>query len=470
MIFIYSSKEIKKGMKYMAYKGIDVSSYNGTIDWNKVKAAEVAFTMLRMGYSTTIDKRFIQYYKNAKSANLVLGGYWFSYALDVSQAAQEADICIKLLKQYPLDLPIYYVFEDDSDRWAKQKNVVMNKQLRTEIIQTFCSKLQSKGYKVGIRCNENYIVNKVNWNILNKWPLWLAKWVNYGGPRPTTYVDSNMVSVRWGNPDCWQFSDNGKVNGINTNINLNYWYKELPQKQKKEELKIYQDTYTKNGLIFHKCKSFRVVYHDALKVGANYYNYINAGFFGNYKSNGGQIFTLPVANLVCDPLNIPAQGKEYVMPHLKNNKLYWDCNNNSSTQFKNKLVSTLIIPRTGKPYIADVMAPQDCVYAISGVPTLRNYKDVDYYKYVKLQGWDESCMYGTSRNWVGIRDGQIWIISGKTTSQNYIYGMEFYNKIKDEGFQDIICLDGGGSYIYKQGNTTKKTFENRRVNTLIVFT
>ena len=48
--------------------------------------------------------------------------------------------------------------------------------------------------------------------------------------------------------------------------------------------------------------------------------------------------------------------------------------------------------------------------------------------------------------------------------------MEFWNKVKDEGFQDIICLDGGGSYIYKKANVIKKTTENRRVNTLIVFT
>ena len=233
----------------------------------------------------------------------------------------------------------------------------------------------------------------------------------------------------------------------------------------------YADNYTKNGLTFQRCKSFRIVYHDSEKVGANYYNYINAGFFGNFSTSGGRLFTLPVANLVCDPWNVPAEGKEYILPHIKGSKLYWNCADNHSTQFKNKNVSTLIVPKSGKPYIVDTaVVPNDCLYAISGVPTVRNYDDVDYYKYVKSQGWDDSCMYGTYRNWLGIRDGQIWIITGKTATKNYIYGMEFWNKVKDEGFQDIICLDGGGSYIYKKANVTKKTAENRRVNTLIVFT
>lgn len=452
----------------MAYKGIDVSSHNGNINWSQVRNS-VDFVIFRMGYSTTTDKKFVEYYKGAKAAGLAMGGYWFSYALNVTQALAEADACINLLKQYPLNLPVYYDFEDDTQRWAKQNGIIYTKELRTSIVQAFCSRLKSKGYQVGVYFNENYLYNFVNWSTLKKWPLWLAKWVNYSGSRLTGYtVDANQVATKWGTADCWQFSDSGKINGISGTVDLNYWYKELPNKQ---VIKTYSDNYTKNGLTFQRCKSFRIVYHDAAKVGANYYNYINAGFFGNFRTKGGQLFTLPVANLVCDPWNVPIEGREYILPHIKDNKLYWSCNDNHSTQFKNKAISTLIVPRSGKPYIADtVSVSTDCLYAISGVPTVRHYDDVNYYQYVKPQGWDDSCMGSAVRNWIGVRDGQIWIITGKTTSNNYIYGMEFWNKVKDQGFQDIICLDGGGSYIYKKGATTKKTSENRRVNTLIVFT
>ena len=453
----------------MAYKGIDVSSHNGNINWSDVRGV-ADFAIFRMGYSTTTDKKFVEYYKGAKAAGLALGGYWFSYALNVTQAIAEADACINLLKQYPLDLPVYYDFEDDTQRWAKDNGIIYTKELRTSIIQAFCSRLKVKGYKVGVYFNENYLYNFVNWNTLQKWPLWLAKWVNYSGVRPSGYsVDPSQVATKWGTADCWQFTDSGKLPGMTGNVDLNYWYKDLPNKK---TIKTYADNYTKNGLTFQRCKSFRIVYHDAAKVGANYYNYINAGFFGNFRTKGNQLFTLPVANLVCDPWNVPVEGREYILPHIKDNKLQWSCADNHSNQFKNKKVSTLIVPRSGKPYVADTMSvsASNCLYAISGVPTVRNYQDVDYYKYVKPQGWDDSCMYGTSRNWLGIRDGQIWIITGRTTSNNYIYGQEFWKKVKDEGFQDIICLDGGGSYIYKKAGTVKKTSENRRVNTLIVFT
>ena len=72
----------------MAYKGIDVSSHNGNINWNAVKGAGIDFTIFRMGYSTTTDKKFVEYYNGAKAVKLAMGGYWFSYALNTTQAVQ----------------------------------------------------------------------------------------------------------------------------------------------------------------------------------------------------------------------------------------------------------------------------------------------------------------------------------------------------------------------------------------------
>ena len=232
-----------------------------------------------------------------------------------------------------------------------------------------------------------------------------------------------------------------------------------------------QDKYAKNDLTFRRMKTFRIVYYDAPKVGANYGNYINAGFFGNFRADNGTVFTLPVANLVCDPWSVPDEGKKYIMPHIKDGKLRIGTADNWSSQFKGKSVATLVVPAKGSPYISDLLAPPaDCLYAISGVPTVRNGDDVDYYKYVAKQGWDTSCMRATWRNWIGIRQGELWLITGQTTTSNYIYGMEFWKRVKDEEFDDIICLDGGGSYICKMDGKVTRTSENRRVNNLIVFT
>ena len=451
----------------MAYKGIDVSAHNGTINWKKVKEAGISFAMLRMGYGTVTDKKFIEYYKGAKEAGIALGGYWFSYALNTSGAISEADACAKLLAAYPLDLPVYYDFEDDTERYAKQCGVTYTNGLRTSIIQAFCSRLKGKNFKVGIYSNENYIVYLTNWSALSVWPLWLAKWPNYSGVHATGFsIDANSVTVKYGQPQAWQFTDSGKLNGIGGKVDLNYWYSSLPSSSEATK----PDKYEKNGLTFRRLKSFRVVYHDAAKVGANYLNYINAGFFGNFKHQNGKIYTLPVANLVCDPWNVPYEGQADILPHIRGEKLRWSCANNHSDQFKNKKVSTLVVPSSGKPYVADLNAPPaDCIYAISGVPTVRGGNDVNYYNYVKPQGWDESCMGAAWRNWIGVRNGELWIIHGKTTSKNYIYGCEIWNKIKDEGFDEVITLDGGGSEIFKCDGKTQRTLENRRVNNLVVF-
>ncbi len=276
----------------------------------------------------------------------------------------------------------------------------------------------------------------------------------------------NMTVHRWFNTikDCPGDYLYNKHGDIAKEVNRRLGVIEFPAQR--------PDTYTANGLTFIRAKNFAVKYHDAVKKSAWYSRYINAGFFGNYKDANGKIFTLPVANLMCDCdiTKVCQSAQKYITPHVNGGKLCYDISDNASAQFKGKSVATLIVPQSGKPYIADVTGiPSDAKYAISGVPTVRHGDDVNYYNYVKRQGWDESCMYATYRNWIGIRNGEIWIITGRTYDKNYIYGMEIWKKIQAEKFDDVICLDGGGSYLFKNGGTIKKTAENRRINSIITF-
>lgn len=230
----------------------------------------------------------------------------------------------------------------------------------------------------------------------------------------------------------------------------------------------YPDTYTHDGLTFVRCRNFAVRYHDAAKKTARFpgFGEASGGFFATFKSSAGETFTLPVANLTCDIDDIPDAAFKYLANYVSGGKLRYGCNNNQTAQFKGKKVSTLVVPASGAPYVADIAVPPiDCKYAISGVPTVRNGDDVDYYNYVKPQGWDDSCMRAAYRHWLGVRNGEIWLITGKTSANNYIYGMEFWKKVRGEGFDDIICIDGGGSYYYKpKSGTVKATLENRRIN------
>ena len=228
--------------------------------------------------------------------------------------------------------------------------------------------------------------------------------------------------------------------------------------------------YTVNGLTICRADDFSIEYCDRKKKNIPEDRYINGGFFGNYKSASGSLFTLPVGNLVCDIGVVDPAAEKYIKPYISGGKLRLGCDNNASAQYHGRKVSTLVKTRSGKVYVADLSAPpSDAIYAISGVPTVRNGDDVDYYNYVKAQGWDESCMYATYRNWLGIRDGEIWVISGKTSTRNYIYGMEFWRKIRGEKFDDIICLDGGGSYVRKTGTGKYATTGNRRINNYLTY-
>lgn len=228
--------------------------------------------------------------------------------------------------------------------------------------------------------------------------------------------------------------------------------------------------YTVNGLTICRADDFSIEYCDRKKKNIPEDRYINGGFFGNYKSASGSLFTLPVGNLVCDIGGVDPAAEKYIKPYISGGKLRLGCDNNASAQYHGRKVSTLVKTRYGNVYVADLSAPpSDAIYAISGVPTVRDGDDVDYYNYVKAQGWDESCMYATYRNWLGIRDGEIWVISGKTDTKNYIYGMEFWRKIKGEKFDDVICLDGGGSYVRKTGTGKYATVGNRRINNYITY-
>lgn len=229
------------------------------------------------------------------------------------------------------------------------------------------------------------------------------------------------------------------------------------------------DRYTSNGLTFIKAKNFKVVYYDGAKNNYNAQNYINAGFFGVF-DNG---ITLPAGN-VCVDINLSGLAdiaQHYLKKYVNNGKLRFNCGNNFSNQFKTKKVSTLIVNNSGKVHIGEYNSlPTDCKYAISGVPVIRDGVDVSYNNFVKPQGWDNSCMYATYRHFLGIKDSEIWIITGSTSTNNYVSTSEIYNKLKGEGITDVICLDGGGSYVIAESGKNKiATSGNRRINTVVEF-
>jgi hypothetical protein len=232
-------------------------------------------------------------------------------------------------------------------------------------------------------------------------------------------------------------------------------------------------TYKHNGLTVTEFspKSLRLQWWDAAKnsVPANSFS---GGFFGKFadidpkKPN----YTLPVANILCDAGNIGVQQTADIRSWggTVEKKVSLNCNQNAKdNRYKGKKVSTFIIDTSGKASVQEIdKIPANARYAMSGVPVIRDGSDVSWTKFAVPQGWQGDPMYGTKRNWLGIKcDCTCVLISGATTTGNYISTSELYGKVKTLGIRDLIALDGGGSYINKVGGTDK-TAENRRINNI----
>lgn len=203
-------------------RGIDVSSHNGKIDWKTVKSSGIEFAIIRAGYGlSTVDRCFVENITNAKEVGIKVGVYWFSYALNEADAKKEADFCYKTIKSYALDLPVFYDFEYDTERYAREHNVIYKNDTRTSVIKAFCDRIEEHGYHCGIYLNPDYIKHKVNYNELKSYPLWLANW--------TTNKDTNFsvpkdnVTLEYGKPFLWQFGI-GYIPGIEGNTDLNHGY------------------------------------------------------------------------------------------------------------------------------------------------------------------------------------------------------------------------------------------------------
>ena len=210
-------------------KGIDVSHHQTALDWRKVKAFGIDFAIIRAGRDVTVDRMFHQHIKGAIDAGLSVGVYWFSYALNKADAQREADFCLQTIKPYKLDLPIFFDYEYDSERYSKERGVTPTKRLRTDIIKAFCERIKASGYEVGIYTNIDYIINRLYWDELKHYPLWLAQFPLGEKDVGWTTLKPEQVNTKYGKPIIWQFGQ-ARVDGYSKPVDANFGYFELPDK------------------------------------------------------------------------------------------------------------------------------------------------------------------------------------------------------------------------------------------------
>lgn len=189
-------------------KCIDLSEWNGNIDFNKVKKSGVTCVILRAGYGkdpNQEDNKFQEYYRQAKSAGLNVGAYWYSYATSVDAAKAEVKNCMNTIGGKQFDLPAFLDVEE-------YRQAVLPRRTLTDIISTFCDGIKSYGYDVGMYSAKSMLVDSAYPDELSsKYLIWIA------APN-TSYSDIPSYV------DIHQYSWNGKVNGIPEKVDMNYIY------------------------------------------------------------------------------------------------------------------------------------------------------------------------------------------------------------------------------------------------------
>lgn len=188
--------------------GIDVSGWQKDIDWEKVKADGVQFAIIRCGYGMNQtdqdDSRFMKNVSECKRLGIPFGVYLFSYANSLEKAESEADHVLRLVKGYSPSLGIWYDIEDNNTSGAVEK------ELLTDIINTFCVKIKKNGYQVGIYASTSWLNNKIDASITSKYPVWVAQYYS------TCEYKGKYVM--------WQYTSNGAIDGISTKVDYNIMF------------------------------------------------------------------------------------------------------------------------------------------------------------------------------------------------------------------------------------------------------
>ncbi len=199
-------------------KGIDVSKWNGTIDWKKVKADGIDYVIIRGGFgNATVDPQFESYIQGASDAGLKIGVYWFSYATSVTKAKEEAAKCLETIAPYrdKITYPVFYDFEYDSVDYAKKLGITITKDLSSKMADEFLTAIKNAGYITGIYTNKDFGDKYFYEDMLFANNLWIAQYSS-----ACTYNRPYMM---------WQYTDKGTINGIGTSsepayFDMNYTY------------------------------------------------------------------------------------------------------------------------------------------------------------------------------------------------------------------------------------------------------
>lgn len=198
--------------------GIDVSRHQGNIDWQKVRQAGIDFAIIRVGFrgyghkgSLNIDDNFHKNIKGALAAGIRVGLYFYSQAIDIQEAIDEASVAVQQAAGYNVTFPIYcdteYAQTDHSGRADR-----LDFDVRTDCVVAFCETVRQAGYTAGVYASKSFFYHQLDYSRLSSYQTWLA------------HYTKNMTD--FGFPyQVWQYTDSARVYGITQNVvDLNIAY------------------------------------------------------------------------------------------------------------------------------------------------------------------------------------------------------------------------------------------------------
>lgn len=196
-----------------AVKGIDVSVWQGSIDWTQVKESGVEFVIIRVGGrgmdegTLYTDDNAQSYYEGATAAGLKVGAYIFSQAVTVEEAVEEAEFVLDAVKDWDIQMPLVFDWEYMGSDVRTGK---MDSRTLTDMAKAFCDTIREAGYEPMIYFGRSQSEDMMKLEELTDYPFWLAMY--------STIMDYPYKI------NMWQYTDQGTVPGINGNVDLNLWF------------------------------------------------------------------------------------------------------------------------------------------------------------------------------------------------------------------------------------------------------
>ena len=200
-----------KDKEYHSKLGIDVSSHQNTIDWEKVKNAGIEFAFLRLGYrgygsagNIVIDSRFEENYRDASKQGIKIGVYFFSQAITIDEVREEAEFVLNKLKNKVIDYPVVFDLEKIKNDTARTDNLTMEE--ITDMTVEFCNIIEKNGYKPSVYGNAKTFTTKMHLEKLNSVEKWYAD-----------YQEKPLYPYEF---SIWQYTETGRINGIKGNVDI----------------------------------------------------------------------------------------------------------------------------------------------------------------------------------------------------------------------------------------------------------